>query len=208
MGRNRNQRSRKKRMVIILSPHPDDLELSTALLCNKLKNDYFVIEVVVTDGAAGGFDSKCFWTELHIKRRREEATKAAAIVGIDKVIFLDFPDGRLNDFWQIAQKNIFDILSEYKPKIICFPSSLDMHSDHQTTNRIALSYLKKNKNIYDLQYCFWGKDNRINYRIKLDRPSKIKQRALKEYVSQPIDKYIKKFPNILKEELFYSEKGF
>lgn len=208
MGKVSNRRNKKKGVVIILSPHPDDTELSATILCNKLKKNYTILEIVFTDGAAGGKNEKNFQTPAHIKRRNIEAKKAAKIIGIEKVFFLNFPDGKLTDFIKIAKVKALNILSENNPVMICFPSSKDKHPDHQATNKIARAFLRKEPQTKDMQYCFWGKDKRKNKIIKLNKPNKIKIKAVSIHKTQPINKYIESNPNIFIEESFYSKNNF
>ena len=206
MGKKSHERNRKKKVVIILSPHPDDLELSTTLLCSELKKEYTIIEVVLTDGAAGGNEPSIFWTEEHVLQRKREARKAAMLVGVSKVIFLDYPDGKLKNNVVSANLKVKGIVKNLNPEIICFPSRFDLHPDHQAAYEIARLCMKNDVDLKDFQYCFWGKDERANYCITLDEPSSIKESALQIYVSQPIKAYMDKYSGILKEEKFYSER--
>ncbi|MDD3301802.1 MAG: PIG-L family deacetylase [Patescibacteria group bacterium] len=208
MGTINNRGNRKKGVVIVLSPHPDDLELSTTILCNKLKKNYRILEIIFTDGAAGGKNKKDFQSQDHIKRRSAEAKRAAKIIGIEKIFFLNFPDGKLTEFIEKAKTEAFSILLKNNPTLICFPSSKDKHPDHQATNKIANDYLEKEPQTKDMQYCFWGNDKRENKIIKLNKPSKTKIKAVSAHESQPINKYIENNPNIFIEESFYSKNNF
>lgn len=208
MGGINNRRNKNKKVVIILSPHPDDMELSATILCNKLKKNYKILEIIFTNGAAGGKNKKDFQTPAHIKKRSDEAKKSAKTIGIEKVFFLNFPDGKLINFIESAKEEVLNILSKNNPLMICFPSSKDKHPDHLAVNKIAKIYLKKHPEIKDMQYCFWGKDKRKNKIIKLNKPSKIKIKAISIHKSQPINKYIENNPNIFIEESFYSKNDF
>lgn len=96
-------------------------------------------------------------------------------------------------------------------KLLCGYSSnitLDKHPDHQATNKIARAFLRKEPQTKDMQYCFWGKDKRKNKIIKLNKPNKIKIKAVSIHKTQPINKYIESNPNIFIEESFYSKNNF
>jgi len=197
-----------KKNIIILSPHPDDLELSTSLLCTKLKRKFNIIEIILTDGSMGGINRNILGSRKHIETRKNEAKKSGKILGINKIFFLGYPDSKLEKMIPTAKKEVYQIIKKYNPIILCFPSSNEKHKDHIATHFIGEYILKKENNILDLQYCFWGKNNVNNVKIKLKRSSYIKGMAIKQHQSQTIEKYTKNHKDILKKEVFYSERGF
>jgi len=197
-----------KPIIIILSPHPDDLELSTSLLCIKLKRKFTIIEIILTDGSMGGINRNILGSKKHINTRKNEAKESAKILNINKIFFLNYPDSKLKEKIPKAKKEVYQIIKKYKPTIICFPSSNEKHKDHIATHSIGAHILKKEKNILDLQYCFWGENNTNNLKIELKKNSSIKRMAIKKHQSQTIEKYIINHKDILKKEFFYSKRGF
>ena len=81
--------------VLVVTAHPDDadfgLAASVALWTSK---GVAVTYCVVTDGDAGGSDRSISRAEM-ARIRREEQRSAAAEAGVEDVIFLGYPDGRL-----------------------------------------------------------------------------------------------------------------
>lgn len=208
MGKYNKIRNRKKDVVIVLSPHPDDLELSASLMCLKLKTKYIIVEIILTDGSMGGINSKVFGSHRHIEKRKREAELSAQILGINKVVFLNYKDGQLLNEIEQAKKEVLEIVSIYNAKILCFPSSFDEHKDHVATNLIGKFIMQKMNEIIDLQYCFWGKNSNSNIKILLKKSSHLKKKAIFQHTSQPINKYLLNRTKILKEENFYSERSF
>ena len=81
--------------VLVVTAHPDDVDFglagSVALWTSK---GVVVSYCIVTDGDAGGSDRSITRPEM-ARIRREEQRAAAAEVGVDDVVFLGYPDGRL-----------------------------------------------------------------------------------------------------------------
>jgi LmbE family N-acetylglucosaminyl deacetylase len=67
--------------------------------------------------------------------RKEGAARAAKIVGIQELLFLDCPDSSLQSS-PTAVDRLRKILEERRPSIIYLPSPLDLHADHWATNCI------------------------------------------------------------------------
>jgi LmbE family N-acetylglucosaminyl deacetylase len=185
---------RKSRTLLILAPHPDDLELSAGLLCHKaLENGWRVSEIILTDGGMGGVNPARFGTPAHVKRRAREALASARVLGGVSVRFLGAPDGRLHTRFAEAVELIGDELRNSDPDVVCFPSIRDWHVDHRTAHLLTVAALKEHERVsrpVSLQYCFWGNDERTN--VRLDHPGgkDAKVRALRKHRSQPIDAYI------------------
>ncbi len=67
--------------------------------------------------------------------RKRESREAAELVGIRDLIFLDAPDGKLQETPEIVDR-VHATLKEKKPNLIYAPSIVDNHRDHRATNRI------------------------------------------------------------------------
>jgi LmbE family N-acetylglucosaminyl deacetylase len=132
--------------VLVLAPHMDDEILGCGGVLRKhVLSGAHVTIVYMTDGRKGGGseincrgltneDIENLESSLAI-RRKEEALRAAEIIGIQKQIFLDYPDGGLTVSSQPVRQ-LKTILQEEMPTIIYLPSTLDIHPDHRATNRI------------------------------------------------------------------------
>lgn len=184
----------KSRTLLVLSPHPDDLELSAGLLCHRaLESGWRVSEIILTDGGMGGVDPARFGTPEHVKQRAREALASARVLGGVNVRFLGAPDGRLHTCFAEAVELVGDELRRSDPDVVCFPSERDRHADHRTTHLLTAAALKGHGRVARpilLQYCFWGHDDRTNVRLSHPAGKDVKVRALKEHRSQPIKAYI------------------
>ena len=77
--------------VLVLSPHQDDDIFGCGGVLHKhhLAGDY-IVSVYLTDGRKGGTESES--DEQITLKRREEAHKAADIIGINRLVFMDKED--------------------------------------------------------------------------------------------------------------------
>jgi LmbE family N-acetylglucosaminyl deacetylase len=139
-------------LVLVLAPHMDDEILGCGGALRKhLLSGARVTVVYMTDGRKGGDPDfyRCGLTQEAIEnfesalvvQRKEEAQRAAEIVGIQKQIFLDHCDGRLKVSRQTVNQ-LQAILQAEKPTVIYLPSILDTHPDHRATNRIFYASTK------------------------------------------------------------------
>ncbi len=177
--------------LLVLAPHPDDLELSAGLLSHRaLEIGWKVVEIVLTDGAMGGVEPSEFGTRRHIERRAAEALSSAQLLGGVAVEFLNIPDGQLSAHSNKAVEFVRRRAEVLHPEIICFPSPLDRHVDHRATHLITIEALAA-PSLQDapimLEYCYWGNDERKNIRIYHPSGRGAKLRAINEHRSQPVE---------------------
>ncbi len=108
--------------ILVFGAHPDDVELSCsgALLVEKMKGKKVGI-VDLTRGELG--------TRGTAETRKQEATDAAAIMGIDIRENLAMADGFFkND--EEHQRKIITSLRKYQPEIVLCNAPADRHPDH------------------------------------------------------------------------------
>ena len=81
--------------VLVITAHPDDVDFGAAgTVAGLTDRGVHVTYCIVTDGDAGGFEIAVSRAEM-ATLRREEQTRAAKEVGVDDLVFLAQPDGRL-----------------------------------------------------------------------------------------------------------------
>ncbi len=118
--------------VLVLAPHMDDEIIGPGgTILRHVQANVPVTFVYMTDGMTGGPPTNPPLNEL----RNAESRKAAEIVGVRDLIFLDGPDGSLHDSPAIVAA-LVKILTDRKPAIIYAPALTDHHADHWATNRI------------------------------------------------------------------------
>ena len=126
---------------LFLGPHPDDIEIGAggtiASLTEKGKQVSFLI---CTDGRYGlDFMPEGTTPEELIPIRKEESVKAAAVLGVKDVRFLDFSDGGFYDPEEL-KKSIARVIGEVKPQVIFAPDpevTSECHTDHLNVGEAA-----------------------------------------------------------------------
>lgn len=98
---------------------------------------------VITDGDAGGFDPSVPRAEIPAIRQAEQRA-AAAVVGVDEVIFLGYPDGRLEVSIDL-RRDLSRVIRQVRPeRVVCqSPERLwdrifASHPDHLAAGEAAL----------------------------------------------------------------------
>ena len=118
--------------VVVLAPHMDDEVIGPGgAVLRHVKAGAAVTFVFLTDGAKGGARVDPSLPGI----RKNESRKAAEILGVKELIFLDGPDGSLDDSPKIVGE-VVEILKRRKPAFIYAPAMSDHHPDHWGTNRI------------------------------------------------------------------------
>lgn len=145
--------------ALIFSPHQDDETLGCGgTIIRKLQAGAEVRIVFMTDGSLSHhrFIPK---PEL-VTLRRQEAVKAAECLGLasDKVVFLSFPDGELQQARETATKQVYQLLLQNQPQQIFIPYQRETHPDHLATNQIVLAALRnypQQISIYEYPIWYW-----------------------------------------------------
>jgi LmbE family N-acetylglucosaminyl deacetylase len=131
--------------VLGIFAHPDDAEFtvagSAALWASQGAQ---VTYLVVTDGGAGSNDPNMAQAEL-IHIRHAEQTAACALLGVQEVIFLDYPDGTLEPTIDL-RRDLTRVIRRLKPdRVICGDPSVMFygdgyinHPDHRAAAEAAL----------------------------------------------------------------------
>lgn len=118
---------------LVLAPHPDDETIVCGGLVALLaQRGAHVVVAFVTDGDASR-GSPLQEGKLG-RRRRDEATRACAVLGVDDVRFLGFPDGGVQDRLEALRATLDALLDECRPDAVLLPSFLDAHPDHRAVN--------------------------------------------------------------------------
>ena len=121
------------KVVVSVHAHPDDTEAWNAGTL-KLLHDrgYQVVIVTMTAGGMGGVGST---EDKTISLRKEEARKAASVIGAD-YICLDGRDGYLFDTLEL-RLDVTRIIRDFKAGIVMTHLPMDYHVDHRATCNIV-----------------------------------------------------------------------
>lgn len=148
-----------RRPALIFSPHQDDETLGCGgTIIRKVEAGAEISVIFMTDGRQS--HGHIIPAEELTAIRRREAIAAAHVLGIeeDKIVFLDFEDGRLADFRDEAVNQVSAILAKNKPEEIYIPYAKEPPPDHYMTNRIVLDSLEEQKSrasIHEYPIWFW-----------------------------------------------------
>ncbi len=167
--------------ILVLSPHPDDDIFGCGGMLHKQHQGGSVItSVYMTDGRKGGEGNpeELVWT------RREEAKRAAAIIGINETIFLDNRDGELICSADSVSK-MTSILDTVRPDAVYLPFLLDNHPDHLATNDIFVTAVGQFKSeLMCYGYEVWTPLAAPNCVVDISKELSVKLTAIKQHESQ------------------------
>jgi LmbE family N-acetylglucosaminyl deacetylase len=130
--------------ILIITAHPDDVDFGAAgSVATWTEAGAHVTYCVVTDGDAGGFDPAVARREIAGIRRAEQ-TAAAAAVGVSDLIFLGYPDGRLEASLDL-RRDLARVIRQVRPERVVCPSPERMwdrvfasHPDHLAAGEAAI----------------------------------------------------------------------
>ncbi len=169
--------------VLVLVPHADDESLGCggAIALHRRQGDRVTV-VIVTDGAAGDPLSHyrdCDYREL----RRNEARRAASILGIDELLFWDYPDGKLAEASDLIERITTRLVTD-RPDIVYRPSTLEIHRDHWALGLAAQEALRQYRPpCGDFCYEIWA-TVQPTHALDITPVWDVKRNAVTQYASQ------------------------
>ena len=172
-----------KGSVLVLAPHPDDecLGCGGAIALHRRQGDRVKI-VFATDGAAGaalGLYAALDYREL----RREEARRAAAVLGVHELVFWDYSDSGLAEAEGLAER-LEALLHADRPDIMYRPSTLEIHPDHWALAvgiETALRHYRPA--ILDFHYEIWA-TVQPTHALDITSVWEVKRKAVEQHESQ------------------------
>lgn len=124
--------------VVIISAHPDDMEIGMSGTVVKLVESMAVItSVIVTNG--GRSSNPFALTEQRMAEvRRGEALSAAGVLGVHDVIFCDEPDAAEEINAPAVKQKLVEILARLRPtEVYTLDEELDRHPAHRLAGKLA-----------------------------------------------------------------------
>jgi LmbE family N-acetylglucosaminyl deacetylase len=131
--------------VLVVTAHPDDVDFGfagTVATCTDAGID--VTYCIVTDGDAGGSETGIAREEMG-PLRRDEQRKAAAVVGVQDVEFLGYPDGRVEATLAL-RRDLTRVIRRVRPQRVISQSPdrnwdriYASHPDHLATGEATIS---------------------------------------------------------------------
>jgi bacillithiol biosynthesis deacetylase BshB1 len=115
--------------VMAFGAHPDDIELGCGGTLIKLADTGR--SVVLVDMVRGELS-----TRGTVEIRREEAARAAAIIGATARVNLGLEDGNVQPSDE-AKRKVAEVIRTYRPHMVLVPYYQDRHPDHYYTSQLV-----------------------------------------------------------------------
>lgn len=189
--------------ILAITAHPDDAEIGVGGILLKAKRHGLKTGLIVcTGGENSGYASK---TE-----RRREAEAGAAVLELDYVRFLDFPDAGV-EVNTANMQTLIPLIRECAPEVVLTIHPQDYHPDHQAVSHLVdrtvfVAGLKKHAvdaiTWYPHQFFYFSLDPRTNTK----RPDIIvdisdvwaeKKKALDAHASQKVTEFAEEWARYL-----------
>lgn len=117
--------------VLVVAPHYDDEVLGCGgLLADLASRDAAVHVLFLTDGR-GTAEEAGDDVEVHVARRRAEADRARAALGVSSSSDLGLPDGALHQYQEALADGLRAAILQHRPDLLLVPSPLEASSDHR-----------------------------------------------------------------------------
>ncbi len=128
--------------ILVISPHPDDLEIGMGgAVCKFISEGKRVVSVVVTDGR--GSTNTLGVTEGELVGIRENETKKASeILGVKELIMMGIMNLKAQDRADYTREETKRIIELYSPVELYIPHpEIDKHPTHKKVSRLVLEAL-------------------------------------------------------------------
>jgi LmbE family N-acetylglucosaminyl deacetylase len=130
--------------ILVVTAHPDDVDFGAAgSIAAWTAAGASVTYCVVTDGDAGGFDPAVPRSQIPAIRRAEQ-TAAAKEVGVTDLVWLGYPDGRVEATLSL-RRDLARVIRQVRPQRVLCPSPerawgrlFASHPDHLATGEAAI----------------------------------------------------------------------
>jgi LmbE family N-acetylglucosaminyl deacetylase len=119
--------------VLAIGAHPDDVELGCGGTLARYRQ--MGVEVFVASVSCGDKGSRDLSTEETIRVRREEARRAAEVIGA-AYLCLDRMDSEILEDLE-TRNRVIELLRKARPDVILTHSPSDYHTDHRTTSQLV-----------------------------------------------------------------------
>ncbi|HEY5536505.1 MAG TPA: PIG-L deacetylase family protein [Ignavibacteria bacterium] len=217
---------KKKKTLLAIAAHPDDLEFGCSMIVRKLINEGYTAYYLIATTGENGCKKNIKTRKERIEVRRKEQLNAAKKLGVKEVIFWNERDGFL-EYTDNLRKKLTLIIKKIKPEYVFtfdpanqqFDNLNLFHKDHRIISLAAFDacFAAKNDFIYPSKYglhrvnkiFFFGSD-KPNFFLNISKDIDIKLDILSSHTSQFSDfdeftDYFKKFIASDSKKYKYSE---
>ncbi|MEZ0345562.1 MAG: PIG-L deacetylase family protein [Infirmifilum sp.] len=126
--------------ILCVQPHPDDCEYGAGgTLASLSGKGVDIVYLTLTDGSMGTTDPSVKPEEL-ARVRRAEQEEAARIIGVSKILWLDYKDTML-PYSVEARNRVLSVVRAERPDIVLAPDPwlmYEAHPDHRNAGLLAV----------------------------------------------------------------------
>ena len=133
--------------ILVIAAHADDEVLGCGGTIAKYKDQGATKNVaLLADGVSSRYEGKKNAND-DLKVRNLAAKDANKILGVDKVLFGEFPDNRMDsiDLLDVV-KHVEDLIDNLKPDVILTHHSNDLNIDHRIVNQAVCTACRPQNN--------------------------------------------------------------
>src|SRR5262245_10141708 len=133
------------RRVLLISAHPDDMEIGMGGTVAKMAAaGDTILSVVITDGRRAP-DPSSIGPERMAELRKDESLKAASALGVSDTKFLDLESIISDENRLKATAKLIEIIDTFDPEeVFTLHPELDRHQSHRAAGAICLDALGPN----------------------------------------------------------------
>ena len=117
--------------ILVLAAHPDDESFGAGGTLAKNAGKAETIRVWIATDGTGQEGVSPAEAEAYAARRREEAVRAATILGLEAPRFAGLPDRGLADGREALSAALAAELEDFGPDLVLCPSPVEIHPDHR-----------------------------------------------------------------------------
>lgn len=167
--------------ILVLAPHFDDDIIGCGGTLCKHRRDKDKISIVYFTDGKDKYQAKNNPAISQV--RKDEAKKAAGILGIEDLIFFDFPEQTFT-LTKAGIEKLEAVLEKKNPDLVYLPWFLDGHVQHLLVNKIFLKAFKHRRLHFNCcAYEVWT-PLIPNIIVDITEYAGLKKKALKQYASQ------------------------
>ena len=171
----------KSKSIIAIGAHPDDIEIGCGGTIRKhVLQGHDVFYIIATNGELGGNNEE----------RNDEAKKAAELMGLKNIYFLNLPDTFVSHDGKTVQM-LDKIIKEISPSIVYVHSLKDYHQDHSNLAKATLSASRTMKHSI---LCYEAPSTTLEFIpiafSDISKTFEFKVKCIRQFVSQEQKNYV------------------
>ena len=122
--------------ILVLAAHPDDESFGAGGMLALSAGKAEAIRIWIATDGTGQEGVAPEGAGAYGARRREEAARAAAALGLEAPRFAGLPDRSLSGERRVLEAAIREELSDFRPDLVLCPSPSEIHPDHRALARV------------------------------------------------------------------------